>query len=258
MRHAGAIAAREIRSLFSTPVAWVILSSYLVLSGYFFFVGLGYFMQQQQQVQAMQMFDLLAQLNLNTYVIGPALGSCSFILLFVVPLITMRSFAEERARGTLELLLTSPLGIWEIVLGKFLAAIGIVALLVVLTTAFPALLAVYGNPEWLQTLAGLIGLFLYGTVLAALGLFFSSLTRSQSIAALVSILGGLLLYMLGFSGQLAPVGWARSSIQYLGIGTHFDVLLGGLVRSDDLAYFGLLAASFVLLTRAAVESLRWR
>ena len=258
MRHAPAIAARELRALFSTPVAWVLLAGYMVLSGFFFFVGLGIFLQQLQQIQAMQLFDYLSQLNLNSYVIAPGLGSCSFILLFVVPLITMRVFAEERANGTFELLLTSPLTIWEIVLGKFFAVLAFVALLVAVSALFPALLFVYGDPEPLQTLAGLIGLFAFGAALASMGCFASSLTRSQIVAALVSILGALLLYMIGFAAQLAPEGPGRAFLEYVSIGSHFDTLLGGLVRSQDLVYFGVFILFFLTLVRAVLESLRWR
>jgi ABC-2 type transport system permease protein len=224
VRHAPAIAARELRGLFSTPIAWVLLAGYMVLSGFFFFVGLGIFLQQLQQIQAMQLFDYLSRLNLNSYVIAPGLGSCSFILLFVVPLITMRVFAEERANGTFELLLTSPLTVWEIVLGKFFAVLAFVALLVAVSALFPALLFLYGDPEPLQTVAGLIGLFAFGAALASMGCFASSLTRSQIVAAVVSIL----------------------------------TLLGGLVRSEDLVYFAVFILFFLTLVRAVLESLRWR
>jgi ABC-2 type transport system permease protein len=258
VRHAGAIAAREFKAMFSTPVAWVLLAGYLVMTGFFFFVGLGIFMQQLQQIQAMQLFDYLSRLNLNSYVIAPALGSCSFILLFVVPLITMRVFAEERANGTFELLLTSPLTVWEIVLGKFGAVLAFVALLVAVSALFPALLFVYGDPEGLQTLAGLIGLFAFGAALAAMGCFASILTRSQIVAALVAILGALLLYMLGFAGQLAPEGAPRAFLEYVSIGSHFDTMLGGLVRGEDLVYFAVFVVFFLTLVRAVLESLRWR
>jgi ABC-2 type transport system permease protein len=244
--------------MFSTPVAWVLLAGYLLLTGFFFFVSLGIFLQQIQQIQAMQLFDYLSRLNLNSYVITPALGSCSFILLFVVPLVTMRVFAEERANGTFELLLTSPLTVWEIVLGKFGATVAFVALLVALSALFPALLFAYGDPEALQTLAGLIGLFAFGAALSAMGCFASILTRSQIIAALVSILGALLLYMLGFAAQLAPEGAPRAFLEYLSIGSHFDTMLGGLIRGQDLVYFAAFVLFFLALVRAVLESLRWR
>jgi ABC-2 type transport system permease protein len=258
VKHTATIAVRDFRAMFSTPVAWVLLAGYLLLTGYFFFVGLGVFLQQLQQIQAMQLFQYLEQLNLNSYVIAPAIGSASFILLFVIPLVTMRAFAEERANGTLELLLTSPLTIWEIVLGKFGAVLAFVALLVILSGVFPLLLFLYGDPEWLQTLAGLIGLLGYGAALTAMGCFASILTRSQIIAALLGILGALLLYMLSFAAQLAPEGAGREVLQYLSIGTHFDPMLDGLVRIEDLVYFAVFVLFFLALVRAVLESLRWR
>lgn len=258
MRHTGAIAMRELRSLFSTPVAYVVLAGYLVLAGYFFFVGLGIFLQQLQQIQALQMFHLLDQFNLNERVILPAFGSFSIVLLFLIPLVTMRLFAEERTNGTFELLLTSPLTTWELVLGKYLAVVAVVALLTVVSGLFPLLLLWYGNPEVPQTLAGLLGLFAYGLLLGALGCFASALTRSQAIAAVVAILGGLVLYLLGVAGQLAPEGALRQVIAYVAIGGHFEPSLSGLLRSQDFAYYAFGSIFLLALTRLVIESLRWR
>ena len=258
MRHVGIIAARELHSLFSTPVAYVMLAGYLVLAGYFFFVGLGIFMQNIQQIQALQLNHLLEQFNLNSQVIAPAFGSFSIILVFVLPLMTMRVFAEERANGTFELLLTSPLTIWEIVLGKYLAVLAVVALLVLLSGFFPLLLFLYGNPEPLQTLAGLIGLFAYGMTLAALGCFASALTRSQVVAAIVAMIVSLILYLLQYATQLAPEGAGQALLAYLAIGTHFEPTLGGSLRTEDLVYFGISVVFLLALVRLAIESLRWR
>ncbi len=258
MRHTATIAGREIRSLFSTPVAYVLMAGYLVLAGYFFFVGLAVFLENLQLVQAVQRFDLLEQFNLNEQVIGPAFGSFSVILIFLVPLVTMRAFAEERANGTLELLLTSPLSVWELVLGKYLGVLAVIAILVGVSALFPALLFLYGNPEPLQTLSGLLGLFFYGAALAALGCFASALTGSQIVAAVISIIVGLILYLLEFVGQLAPEGASRGVVQYLAVGPHFEPALRGELRSEDLVYYGVFIVFFLTLVRAAVESFRWR
>lgn len=260
MRHAGAIAAREIRSLFSTPVAYVLLAGYLVLAGYFFFVGLLYFLNNLQLVQAVQRFDLLEQLNLNEQVISPSFGSFSVILLFLVPLLTMRSFAEERAQGTLELLLTSPLTIWEIVVGKYVAALAMIGVLVGLSALYPALLFWYGDPgpEVPQTVAGLIGLFCFGASLAALGCFASALTRNQIVAAVVALIVGLLLYLIGIVAELMPEGWTRNVLDYLAIGSHFEPPLRGEMRLEDLVYYGLFVVGALGLVRMVVESFRWR
>ena len=258
MRHTGTIAMRELRSLFTTPVAYVVLAGYLLLAGYFFFVGLGIFLQQLQQIQALQLHHMLEQFNLNERVIAPALGSFSIVLLLLVPLVTMRLFAEEHANGTFELLLTSPVTTWEMVLGKYLASAAVVVILVLLSALFPLLLFWYGDPELLQTVAGLLGLLAFGLLLAALGCFASSLTRSQAIAAVVSIFGGLVLYLLGAAGQLAPEGLAREVLNYISIGGHFEPSLSGLVRTQDFAYYVIGTVFLLALTRLVIESLRWR
>jgi ABC-2 type transport system permease protein len=258
VRHTLTIARRELGSLFSTPVGWVVLSAYLVMAGYFFFVGLGVFLQQLQQIQAFQLTHLLDQFNLNERVIAPALGSFSIILVFLIPLVTMRMFAEERANGTFELLLTSPLSAWEIVLGKYLATATVIVLLVALSGLFPALLFLYGDPEWLQTVAGLLGLLGYGLMLGALGCLASALTRSQMIAAVVAVFAGLLFYLLEFAAQLAPEGFGRSLIHYVAIGGHFEPWLRGEIRTQDLAYFALSIVFMLSVVRLLVESLRWR
>ena len=258
MRHAPVIAAREIRSLFSTPVAYVLLAGYLVLAGYFFFLGLAIFLENLQLVQAVQRFDLLQRFNLNDQVIAPSIGSFSVVFIFLIPLVTMWVFAEERSNGTLELLLTSPLTVWELVLGKYLSVLAIVGILVGLSALYPLLLLYYGDPELLQTLSGLIGLFLYGATLGALGCFASVLTRSQIVAGVVAIIVGLMLYLLEFFAQLAPEGSMREFVHWVAIGPHFEPALRGEVRSEDLVYYGILIAFLLLLVRMAVESFRWR
>lgn len=258
MRHVVEIATREIRSLFVTPVAYVLLAGYSVLAGYFFFVGLGFFAQRLQQVQQLQMFDYLERMNLNSEVIAPSFGSFSVILVFLIPLITMRSFAEERTNGTFELLLTSPLSTWEIVLGKYCGVLCTVLALVGVSAFYPALLLFYGNPEILQTAAGLLGLFCYGAALAAIGCLASALTQNQIAAAVVAIITGLILYLLEFLAQLAPPGTGQQVIRYLGLGAHFQPALEGVVRSQDLAYFAIVVTFLLTVTRAAIESLRWR
>lgn len=258
MRHVPTIALRELRSIFATPVAYVLLASYLLILGYFFFVGLGIMLMQLQQIEAMQMFDMLERFNLNSQVIAPAFGTASVVLLFVVPLVTMGVFAEERRQGTLELLLTSPLGVWEIVLGKYLGVLSFVTLIVALTGVFPLMLFLYGDPEPWLTLANVLGLLACGAAIAALGCFTSALTRSQVVAAVVGIIGSLLLWLLGISGEVAPEGPAREVLRYLGISGHFEPALDGLMRSEDLVYFGAFIAFFLSMVRAIVESLRWR
>ncbi|MCH6563625.1 MAG: ABC transporter permease subunit, partial [Myxococcales bacterium] len=239
MRHVGAIAGRELRSIFSTPVAYVMFSVYLVFSGFAFFLSLTGFLSALQQIQAFQRFDLLEQFNLNTSVIEPSLGIFSFVFLLLIPLLTMRAFAEEQATGTIELLLTSPLTIWEIVLGKYLAILVVLGMLVGLSALYPALLFYYGDPELLPTLAGLMGLFLYGAAFAAIGCLISSLTRSQISAALVTFFAGMILYLIDYFAELSLQGTSQQVVRYLGLRVHFDELVSGVVKTDDLVYFAV-------------------
>ncbi len=258
MRHVGAIAGRELRSIFSTPVAYVMFSVYLVFSGFAFFLSLTGFLSALQQIQAFQRFDLLEQFNLNTSVIEPSLGIFSFVFLLLIPLLTMRVFAEEQASGTIELLLTSPLTIWEIVLGKYLAILVVLGMLVGLSALYPALLFYYGDPELLPTLAGLMGLFLYGAAFAAIGCLISSLTRSQISAALVTFFAGLILFLIDYFAEVSLQGTSQQVVRYLGLRVHFDELVSGVVKTDDLVYFAVVIVFFVSGIRAATESLRWR
>ncbi len=258
MRHVGAIAARELRSIFATPVAYVLLAVFLVFAGYIFLLGLGFFLQQIEQIQAYQMFQMLEQFNLNHAVIAPAFGTFAVLFILAVPLLTMRAFSEERSNGTIELLMTSPITTWEIVLGKYLAVLATIGLFVLCSALYPALLFFYGDPEVLQTLAGLIGLFGLGAALAALGCFVSSLTSSQIVAGLVGIVGGLVLWLFDLMADAAQAEALAEPIRYLGIRPHFEGSLQGLVRSEDLVYFTLSVVFFLSLARASLESLRWR
>ena len=258
MRHALAIAGRELRSMFVTPDAYVLTGAYMLLAGFFFFVSLGIYLQQLQQIQALGMMQLLEQWNLQDIVVGNSFSTFVLILCLVVPLISMRALAAERATGSIELLLTSPVSSGEIVLGKFLAIAALLALIGALTGLFVALLFLYGDPELWQTLAGLQTLFLYSLALAAITCFISALTRSQIVAGLVGIVAGILLMVLPAAAESSQSEWLKEVLRWLGSTTHVEPGLKGDIRSEDLAYFGIVVAVFLSLARAAVDSLRWR
>ncbi|RIK99999.1 MAG: hypothetical protein DCC71_19525 [Proteobacteria bacterium] len=264
MRHVGAIAGRELRSLFVSPVAYAVLTLFAVLAGFFFLSGILQFQEYVLRLQAFQAMEQLQELNLNDHVVAPFLHVMSVVLLFLIPGITMGLFTAEKANGTQELLLTSPITIWELVLGKFLAAAAFVAILVVLLAVFPAILFLYGDPEIGKTAAGLLGLLLVGLVYAAIGSFASSVTQSQLVAFFLAFVLLLVLWMLGFLADLGAAGGAVSNdmvgdlLRWLSTAAHFESMVMGLVDTKDLAYFVVMAAGFLVLTKAAVESVRWR
>ena len=264
MRHVGAIARRELTSLFVSPAAYAVLTLFAVLAGFFFLSNVLQFQAYVERMQAFQMMDQLEGLNLNDHVIAPFLQTMSVVLLFLIPGITMGLFAAEKANGTQELLLTSPITVWELVIGKFLAAAIFVLLLVALLALFPAILLIYGDPELGKIGAGLIGMILIGLVYASIGAFASSLTQNQLIAFFVAFFLLLVLLMLGFLAELGAAGGAVSGegisgvLRWLSTAEHFESMLMGLVDTKDLAYFGAMSAAFLILTKAAVESVRWR
>lgn len=261
MRHVGSVAGRELRSLFVSPVAYGVLALFAVLAGLFFVLGVAAFDTWVRQLMQFQALDQLQELNLNDHLIANFYDTMSVVLLFLVPGITMGVFAAEKTNGTLELLLTSPLTIWDIVLGKYLGAALFVALLVALVGAFPGLLFLYGDPEPGKTISGLLGLLLVGWTYTAIGCFASSITRSQVVGFLISFVLLLCLLLLPAISELGVVGDAAAlggALRWLSTGTHFQQLLKGLVDTSDLAYFAVVIGSVLLLTKAAVESVRWR
>jgi ABC-2 type transport system permease protein len=264
VRHVGAICTRELGALFASPVAYAVLTLFAVLAGFFFLSGILQFNEYVIRLQTFQMLSQLEELNLNDHVVAPFLQVMSVVLLFLVPGITMGLFAAEKTNGTQELLLTSPLTIWELVIGKYLAAALFVALLVALLALFPGLLFLYGDPEWGKTLAGMGGLLLVGLAYAAIGAFASSVTQSQLVAFFLAFVLLLVLWMLGFLADLGALGGAVRSetvgavLKYLSSAEHFESLVMGLVDTKDVAYFGVAIASFLVLANAAVESVRWR
>lgn len=264
MRHVGAIAGRELGSLFVSPVAYAVLTLFAVLAGFFFLSGVLQFQEYVVRLQAFQAMEQLEQLNLNDHVIAPFLHVMSVVLLFLIPGITMGLFAAEKANGTQELLLTSPITIWELVLGKFLAAATFIAILVGMLAIFPAILFIYGDPEIGKTAAGLLGLLLVGLVYVAIGAFASSMTQNQLIAFALSFVLLLVLWMIGFLADLGAAGGAVTSdtlgnvLRWLSTAEHFEGMVMGLVDTKHLAYFAVMTIAFLVLAKTAIESVRWR
>ncbi len=265
MRHVGSVAGREIRSLFVSPVAYVVLTLWAVLAGFFFLSNLIAFQTELARMQQFGAFDMVRNVNLNDHLIMPFMGSMWIILIFAIPGVTMGLFASEKANGTQELLLTSPLTIWEIVLGKFLAGAVFVLLMTAVVAFFPGILFVYGDPELGKTLAGLLGLLLVSLTYVAVGAFASSVTSNQLIAFFLAF-GVLLLFLMmpfiaelgATRGALGQEATAADLMRWLSTGSHFEQLLRGLVDTADLGYFAFVIGTFILLSKAAIESVRWR
>jgi ABC-2 type transport system permease protein len=257
MRNVFTIAGREIRSYFSSPVAYVLLAAFLALAGYFFFALLSAFNQSLAIYSMMRNPEMLSRFNLNEMVIRPLLHNMSVLLIFVIPAITMRMFPEEKTSGTYELLLTSPVRVSEIVLGKFLGGLALVMLMILLSGFFGVLLLTYGNPEVPMMLTGYLGLALMAISFLAIGTLISSFTDNVVIAYTGALFALLVLYTIGWLGETVQ-GTLGSIVKYVSITDHFQELLKGLIDTKDLVYFATVLVVSLFLTLRSVESVRWR
>lgn len=258
MKHVAHVAGRELRGMFVSPSAYIVLAVFALLAGIFFFAATAVFQEYVMRLQSYQAFDELASINLNDHLIAQFYQSMGMIILLATPAFTMGLLASEKANGTQEMLMTSPLTMWDIVLGKFAAGAIFTAMLIGIVGMFPALLFVYGDPEVGRTVSGLLGLLLLSWTYVAIGLFASSLTRSLIIAFLITF--GFLIVML-LLPLLAQVGASLGDagmLEWLSADVHLGELVRGLVDTKDLAYFPVMIGIFLFLTKASVESVRWR
>jgi ABC-2 type transport system permease protein len=257
VKNAFAIAGKELRSYFVSPIAYVVLTGFLLLGGWFFFNLLARFSFLLSIYSAMRNPEAQMRLNLNDFVIAPLLHNLSVVLVILVPIITMRSFAEEKRSGTYELLMTSPLSITEIVAGKFLGALGFVIVMLALTGIYPIILLAYGNPEMGVIAAGYLGLLLLAVAFLTVGLLTSSFTENQIIAAVSCLVLLLLLYVISWPAETAgPV--LGAVLKYVSLTEHFGEMVKGVVDTKDLVYFGSVILLALFLTQRSVESVRWR
>lgn len=257
MRNILAIAAKDLRSQFVSPIAYVVLTGFLLLGGWFFFNLLARFNFLLNLYLSFRNPEAMERLNLNDFVIAPLLHNLSVILVILVPVITMRSFAEEKRSGTYELLMTSPLTVTEIVLGKFFGAFAFVFFMLLLTFVYPLILVAYGNPEIGVLLSGFLGLLLLATAFVAVGLLTSSFTENQIIAAVSCLVALLLLYVISWPADTAGETMG-AVLKYVSLTEHFSELVKGIIDTRDLMYFGSVIVLALFLTQRSVESLRWR
>ena len=249
-----ALTRKELRVLLLSPVAYVVAGMFLILMGYLYFNAVSYF--TLISVQAGQM-PMVTRPNLTRDVFLPTYGNMGVVLIFLLPLLTMRLFAEERRAKTLELLMTSPIGILQMVLGKYLAVLILYVGLLACTVYMPLFMAAYGELSWGPVLTSYLGLLLLGSAALALGVFASSLTENQVIAAAVAFGGLLLLWVIGWISHSAGPGLG-AFLTSLSLIEHLDRFLRGLLDTRDVVYYLSVTAFFLFLTHRVVESHRWR
>ena len=252
MRNILAIADKELRSYFASPIAYVIIGLFALLFGWFFFVYLSVFVQRSSQA----MMGGGAP-NINQDMIRGVFLNSAVIILFVMPMITMRTYSEEKRSGTIELLLTSPVTDFQIIMGKFLGALGLYASMLLVTMLYIAMLFVYGNPEWRPIATGYLGLLLMGGCFLSVGLFISSVTKNQIVAGFLTFAVFLMLWVINWMAeQSGPIMGAV--LKYLSITDHFDDFARGIVDTKHVIYYVTFITFGLFLTAKSVDSERWR
>jgi len=256
MRNILTVAGKELRAYFHSPIAYLVMTVYTAICGFVFYSSTAFFVIQSMRAQMGGMG--MPPLSLNEHIIRPILaGVLTVVLLFLIPLITMRLYAEEKRSGTIELLLTSPLTDLEIILGKFLGSLVLFAILEALTFIYFTVLFIYGNPNAKPLIANALGMLLYGAALLALGMWISTFTKNQIIAGAVGLAGFLLLYLLDWVSAYSSstVGQVMS---YLALTTHFDNFSKGVIQLSDVVYYLSVVMLGLFLTARSVEALKGR
>jgi len=254
MKNAWIICRKELRGYFVSPVGYILLVTFAVLFGYFFWNYVGSFVSMAMEAT---MEGEQIPMNINEQVIRPLLANINVIQLLFIPLITMRLFAEEKRSGTIELLTTSPVTDAQIIVGKWLAALLMYACMLLSTVLDFVFLFRYGNPDWKPLAIGYLGMLLQAGGLLAIGTFISVLTRNQIIAGVVTFGACLLLFVLGWVSQYESSTWAQV-LSYMSLNSHFESFAKGVIDSKDVIYDLTVIFLGLFFTARSMESMRWR
>lgn len=246
---------KEMRLYFGSPVAWVVMTIFLFIAGYFFYsIFAFYTLASMQSAMNPQMSR---ELNVTDSVLRPLFSNMSVILLLLMPLITMRLFAEERRSGTIELLLTYPVRDGAVLVAKYLSALALYALMLALTLVYPAILVYFTRVEWGPLLTGYLGLLLMGATFLGIGIFASSLTENQIVASITTFGTLLFLWVIGWSAEYVGGTWGRV-LSHLSLLDHFDTFARGVLDTKDVIYYLNVTILALFLSLRSLEARRWK
>jgi ABC-2 type transport system permease protein len=249
-----AICRKELRSYFASPIAYLLMAFFGLIFGFGFYTATRDFVRFGFQAA---MMGRQMPMNVNEQVIRPLLGFASTIALFLIPMITMRLFAEEKRTGTIELLLTSPVRDMEIILGKWLGSMLLFLCVLGMSMLNIALLFAWGKPDWKPVLVAYLGLILQGGCLLAIGAFISTTTKNQIVAGGATFFVCLLLWLLSWFTAFDNTGYSQV-VNYLSIVTHFENFAKGVLDSKDVVFYLSMIFFGLFITSRSLESLRWR
>lgn len=243
-----AIVRKEWKLYFVTPAAYVVLALFAIIAGFFFYSMLAMYVMRSLGGGAFGQ----SALDINSQMLQPLIFDVGITLLFLLPMITMRLYAEELRSGTVELLKTSPIRRMQVVLGKFFASFGLLVLLLIIVASYVAVVAHYGKPDLPALGAAFLGLLLMGSAFLALGLLISSFTRNQIVAGAVTFGLFLLLWVADWPAAYGS-GAVINTLSYLSITTHLQNFAQGLIDVKDIVYYLSLIIAGLFLTARRME-----
>jgi ABC-2 type transport system permease protein len=244
---------RELKSTFYSPVAYLVLFAFYILTGYFY----------ASIVTAYANYSMMSasrgggDMKLMEYLVAPFLGNVAVTFIFIMPLVTMRSFSEEKKTGTIETLFTLPFSDLDILLGKYFASMTLLFAMLLPVYFFPLLIADKAALYWPAMFSGYLGISLVGAAFLSVGLLTSAMTENQVIAAALSFGAILLLFVLGWMESSAS-GFYKDLLQNLAIMSHFQDMSKGVINLKDIAYFALFSGFSLFATLRILESKKWR
>jgi ABC-2 type transport system permease protein len=255
MSRIAAIYRRELAYFYNSIIAYIVTMVFALLAGYFFYNLVGFF--NLASLQVMQNPVAARQLSLTDSVLRPFFANLSVVLLLIVPMLTMRLFSEEKKMGTAELLFTYPISDWDAIIGKYFAALSVVAVMLALTLVLPLLVQRHAAVEWGPVATGYLGLMLLGFAYVAAGLFFSSISENQIVAAVLTFGFSLLVLLIGWITPFVSPAAARVVFE-ISILEHLDSFSKGVIDTNDLVYYLNFSALFLFLCSRVLDSNRWR
>ena len=255
MKNSWIIAKRDLGSFFNSPIFYVITTVFLIIYSYIFVNILSFFSMQSMQSGQLQQMGIA--LNVNEMVIEPSFQNMAVVLLLIIPIVTMRSFAEEKKSKTFRLLLSSPVYLKEIILGKFLACMIVITLMVLISSYSIGFLFMIGEPDVGPVLTGYLGILLTAGCYVSVGIFASSLTENQIVAAVITFGFSLFMWVIGWGAQTAN-STTGQVLEYLSIIEHMDRFLKGMIETSDLAYYLSFIIFGLFLCYRTLDSNRWR
>lgn len=252
------ISKKDLKSFFFSPIFYIVAFFCTVVMSWVFPIQLAQFNEMSKNFMLQQQGLPPQQLNIHYALFLRQLSYLNLMLIFIVPALTMRLLSEEKKMKTFDLLLTSPVTSVEIVLGKYVASLGAVFGVVFLSFLYCAWTSFFASFSWPLLLVAFFGIFMVGSVYAAMDLFCSALTESALAAFVMSVILNVSIWFVGIGAEVADAQWLRAVLEHISINSHLSAFVEGTLRTSAVVFLLSVVGLFVFLAERVVESSRWR